>query len=70
MGHVAATVATTASFIGSADGSDAAALVKLVEEAARARLATEARNGANEQIVAAWQKWYAEARASVSAVAR
>jgi aminopeptidase YwaD len=70
MGHVAATVATTASFIGSADDSDAAALEKLVDEAARARLGTEARNGANEQIVAAWQKWYAEARASVSAIAR
>ena len=70
MGHVAATVATTASFLASANASDAAALVALVDEAERARLATEARNAASEEIVAAWKKWYAEARATVSAVAR
>jgi hypothetical protein len=70
MGHVATTVATTASFLGSANASDAAALVKLVDEAERARLSTEARNIASDEIVAAWKKWYAEARASVSGVAR
>ena len=70
MGHVAATVATTASFLASANASDAAVLVTLVDEAERARLATEARNAASEEIVAAWKKWYAEARATVSAVAR
>jgi aminopeptidase YwaD len=70
MGHVAAAVATTASFVGSANASDAAALLRLVDEAGRARLATEAKNAASAEIVAAWEKWYAEARASVSAIAR
>jgi aminopeptidase YwaD len=70
MGHVAATVATTASFLAGASASDAAPLLKLVDEAARARLATEATNAASADIVAAWEKWYAEARASVGAVAR
>ena len=70
MGHVATIVATTASFLGSATASDAAALVALVDEAERARLSTEARNAASPEIVAAWKKWYGEARASVSTLAR
>ncbi len=70
MGHVATVVATSALFLASADASDAAALVKLVEEAERARLATEASNAASDQIIAAWKKWYAEARASVKLLAR
>ncbi|HUE88429.1 MAG TPA: M28 family peptidase [Vicinamibacterales bacterium] len=70
MGHVATAVATTASFVAGADASDAAPLVKLVNEAERTRLATEAENAASEDIVAAWKKWYAEARASVDVIAR
>jgi hypothetical protein len=70
MGHVATVVATTASFLASATGADAGALGKLVDEAERARLATETGNAATEDIIAAWKKWYAEARASVSAIAR
>ncbi len=70
MGHVATVVATSALFLASADASDAAALVKLVEEAERARLATEASNAASDQIIAAWKTWYAEARASVEMLAR
>jgi Zn-dependent M28 family amino/carboxypeptidase len=70
MGHVATTVATSSLFLASANASDGAALVALVNEAERMRLATEERNAASAEIVAAWKKWYAEARASVSAVAR
>ena len=70
MGHVATAVATSSLFLASANASDAAALVKLVDEAERARLATEARSAVSDDIVAAWKKWYAEARASVRTVAR
>ena len=70
MGHVAATVATSAAFLASADESDRAALRKLVDEAERARLATEKSNAASDEILAAWTKWYAEARASIDAIAR
>lgn len=70
MGHVATTIATSAFFLASAGAADAGPLRTLIDAAERARLATEARNGASEEIVAAWKKWYAEARVSVSAVAR
>jgi Zn-dependent M28 family amino/carboxypeptidase len=70
MGHVATTVATTALFLASARQSDAAALTALVDEAEQARLATERRNRAGEDVLGAWKKWYAEARRSVSSIAR
>jgi hypothetical protein len=70
MGHVATAVATTAMFVASADATDAAALTALVDEAERARLATEKQNAASDEILAAWKTWYAEARASVARVAR
>jgi hypothetical protein len=70
MGHVATVVATTALFLASADASDAAALTKLVDEAERARAATEQKNVAGAEIMSAWKKWYDEARASVSLIAR
>jgi Zn-dependent M28 family amino/carboxypeptidase len=70
MGHVATVVATSATFLASADGGDADALTKFIDEAARARLATERKNAATEEILAAWTKWYEEARASVAAIAR
>ncbi|MBA3270025.1 MAG: M28 family peptidase, partial [Acidobacteria bacterium] len=70
MGHVAATVATSAMFLAAADASDAPALLVLMTEAERARLETEQRNGANDEIVGAWKKWYLEARASVASIAR
>ncbi len=41
MGHVATIVATTATFLASADASDAGDLRRLIDEAERARLATE-----------------------------
>jgi Zn-dependent M28 family amino/carboxypeptidase len=70
MGHVATIVATTTTFLASATAADAAPLLALVNEAERTRLATEARNGAGEEILAAWRKWYAEARRTVDLVAR
>ena len=70
MGHVATTVATSAMFLASADASDGPALVALMNEAERARLETETRNGATEEIVGAWKKWYQEARESVKTIAR
>jgi hypothetical protein len=66
MGNVATAVATTAMFLASADRSDRAALAKLVEEGERARMETERGNNASDEIVAAWKKWYEEARASVA----
>jgi len=44
--------------------------VVMVTEAERARLVTEAKNAANDEIMAAWKKWYAEARASVALYVR
>jgi hypothetical protein len=69
MTHVGVTVATTALFLASADASDAAPLRALVDQAARARLATERANGASGEILAAWRRWYDEARTSIARVA-
>ena len=70
MGHVATIVATSATFLAAADGSDAEGLRHLVDEAEKARLETETRNAAGEEILAAWKKWYSEARESVAKLAR
>jgi hypothetical protein len=69
MGHVGTAVATTAMFIAAADTSDREALLRLVNEAERARVDTEQANGASDEILRAWKTWYDEARAAVSAVA-
>ena len=66
MQHVAIAVGTTALFLGSADATDAAPMVTLMERARDARLETEATNHATPEIVQAWRKWYDEAIASVS----
>jgi hypothetical protein len=66
MGNVATAVATSAMFLASADQRDRAALIKLVDAAERAREDTERANNASEEILTAWQKWYAEARSSVA----
>jgi hypothetical protein len=65
MANVAAAVATTAMFLASAGPDDRAALLKLVDEAERARDVTERGQRASAEIVAAWKKWYDEARAAV-----
>lgn len=70
MGHVATTVATTALFLASADGSDAEGLTRLIDEAERARIATEESQGASPAILAAWRTWYDEARRSIAGVVR
>ena len=70
MGHVATIVGTTATFLASADAGDAPDLRRLIDEAERARQATEAANAASEEIVAAWRQWYAEARDSIKTIAR
>lgn len=66
MQHVAITVGTTAMFLASADATDAAPMVTMLERARDARLETERRNQATPEIIQAWQKWYGEAIASVS----
>ena len=68
MQHVAIVVATTAMFLASADASDTAAMTKLMATARDARLATERANRASPEILAAWEKWYGEALASISRV--
>jgi Zn-dependent M28 family amino/carboxypeptidase len=66
MGNVATAVATTAMFIASADRTDQPALTRLVDAAERARENTERANNASDEILAAWKRWYDEARASVA----
>jgi hypothetical protein len=83
MENVAIAVATSAYFLASADQDDAIATVDLLEHAATARLALERRQGpeviaaavdaeaarkVEEQVLAAWIKWYGEAFDSVSAL--
>jgi Zn-dependent M28 family amino/carboxypeptidase len=70
MQNVATIVATTATFLASADAADAADLRRLIDEAERARMATEKANDATDEIVAAWRTWYSDARASIAHIAR
>ena len=65
MQHVGILVGTTAMFLASAGAGDAAPLTDLIDTARAARLATEVKNHATPEILAAWEKWYREARASI-----
>jgi Zn-dependent M28 family amino/carboxypeptidase len=65
MQHVAITVGTTAMFLASADRNDVEPMRLLMTAARNARMATERRNQASPEILAAWHKWYDEALASV-----
>jgi hypothetical protein len=65
MQHVAIAVATTALFLASADGGDLEPMRRLLTTARSARLVTEQQNDATPEILAAWQKWYDAALASV-----
>jgi Zn-dependent M28 family amino/carboxypeptidase len=65
MQHVAIAVGTTALFVASADHTDLEAMRRLITTAREARLATEQRNHASPEILAAWEKWYGEALLSV-----
>jgi len=69
MGHVATVVATSALFTASADGTDVAAVERLIRAARDARLDTERRTAAPAEVVDAWRRWYAEALASVARLA-
>jgi aminopeptidase YwaD len=66
MQHVGIAVGTTAMFLAAADQTDVVAMTRLMEAAREARLATERANHATPEILAAWEKWYDEAIASVS----
>jgi hypothetical protein len=65
MVNVGVSVATSAWWLASAGERDALAAVDLVAGAAAARMALERRQGASEEIMAAWRKWYGEALDSV-----
>ncbi|HEY0875321.1 MAG TPA: M28 family peptidase [Vicinamibacterales bacterium] len=81
MANVALAVATSAYVLAAASEDDAMAVMDLLEDAARARLALERRQGPaliakardraaaqkiEEQVIAAWIKWYREAFDSVA----
>lgn len=70
MQHVAITVGTTALFLAAADQADVAPLTSMMQFARNARLATEQNNKATPEILQAWHKWYDEAAASVSRLAK
>ena len=57
---------STGAMAQSADKTDTAPMTQLIETARDARLATERRQNASPEILAAWEKWYGEALLSVS----
>ena len=63
--NVGISVATTAWFLGSAREQDALDTVRLIADAASARLSLEAQQAATPEILRAWRKWYGEALESV-----
>jgi hypothetical protein len=65
MVNVGVAVAASAWFLASATEQDALATVRLVSDAAAARLALERSQAATPEILAAWRKWYGEALDSV-----
>lgn len=70
MQHVAITVGTTALFLAAAGQSDVPALTAMLAFARDARLQTEQHHNATPEILQAWRKWYDEAAASVTRLAR
>jgi hypothetical protein len=66
MGHVAALVGTTATFLASADRSDVGPTEALLQRARTAREETEQRNQAPAEVMAAWKTWYDQAIASAT----
>jgi len=68
VGQVAVTVGTTALFVASADRSDVEPLERLIAVARDARMETERKNAASEEILNAWTRWYEQALASVQRV--
>ena len=66
MVNVGVSVATSAYFLASASAEDGRQASALIERAEADRLALEQRQNASAEILAAWRKWYAEARESVT----
>jgi aminopeptidase YwaD len=69
MVNVGVAVATSAWFLASATEQDALAAVRLIADAAAARLTLEQSQAATPEILDAWRKWYGEALESVRRVA-
>jgi aminopeptidase YwaD len=65
MVNVGIAVATSAWFLASAGEQDALATVRLIADAAAARMALERTQAATPEILDAWRKWYGEALDSV-----
>ena len=65
MVNVGVAVAASAWFLASATEADALATVRLIADAAAARLALERTQAATPEILAAWRTWYGEALESV-----
>jgi aminopeptidase YwaD len=65
MVNVGVAVATSAWFLASASEEDAIATVRLIADAAAARMALERTQAATPEILEAWRKWYGEALVSV-----
>ena len=63
--NVGVAVATSAWFLASASEQDALATVRLIGDAAAARIALERSQAATPEILEAWRKWYGEALDSV-----
>ena len=70
MKNVGVTVAASAWLLASATDEDARAVTRLIERAAAARKELEQKNGAEQMILDAWKKWYAEALKSVETLPR
>ena len=65
MVNVGSVVATSAWFLASATEQDALATVRLIADAAAARMALERAQSAAPEILDAWRKWYGDALDSV-----
>jgi len=65
MVNVGVAVATSAWFLASASEEDAIATVRLIADAAAARMTLERSQAATPEILDAWRKWYGEALESV-----
>ena len=68
MGHVAVVVATTAWYLVVADAGEVAPLQAYLRTARDARFETERRQGAPDEVMAAWRRWYDEAMDSARRV--
>jgi hypothetical protein len=70
MDHVAATVATTATFLAAADRHDVDPLKELLDRARAARMKTEQQTAAPPDVLEAWRTWYDQALDSANRLGR